>query len=253
VSGVRVHPDAAALYAAAAEHVAEAAARAVAERGRFLLVMAGGSTPRGVYERLAGPVGERIPWQRVHLFWGDERCVSPDDPASNYGMAEASLLHAVPVPAKNLHRIHGEHGALGAAELYDAALAAFFGAARPTDPGARPAFDLVLLGVGTDGHTASLFPGSPALDADGWAAPAEAPPDAPVRERITLTLPALGSARECLFLVTGADKRQVVQRLLHAPGDAPRLPAARVRGQVFWFLDAASAADTGPPRSPASG
>jgi 6-phosphogluconolactonase len=242
---VRVFDSEEKLNAAAAEHITAAAIVAVEERGRFLLVLSGGATPRGVYLGLASEHAERIDWSRAHLFWGDERCVAPDHPQSNYGMANESLLRRVSLPAANVHRIRGEEPPERAAMMYDRELAEFFRAATPADLGSEYAFDLVLLGVGDDGHTASLFPDSPALTVTGWAASARAPEPAAVAERVTLTLPAINSARECLFLVTGAAKRQVAQQILSSSaaaddGGSPLLPAARVRprGRSVWFLDA---------------
>lgn len=245
---VRVFDSTEKLDAAAAEHIAAAAISAVEERGRFLLVLAGGETPRGVYARLGLECAERVDWKRVHVFWGDERCVAPDHPHSNYSMAAESLLRWVNLPASNVNRIRGEEPPERAAMMYDRELAEFFRAPAPADLRSASAFDLVLLGVGEDGHTASLFPGSPALAATSWAAPARAPASAAVAGRVTLTLPAINASRECLFLVIGAAKRHVVQRILSSSPDAedggsPLLPAARVRprGRSVWFLDAESA------------
>lgn len=245
---VRVFDSAEKLNAAAAEHIKTAARGAVGERGRFLLVLAGGTTPRGAYEQLASQSAGRIDWKRVHVFWSDERCVAPDHEQSNYGMAADSLLHWVNVPAGNLHRIRGEEPPARAAMMYDRELAEFFRAATPAQLGSEPAFDLVILGVGEDGHTASLFPGSPALAASGWAAPTRAPGPAAVAERVTLTFPAISAARECLFLVAGTAKRHVVQQILWPPADtgeggSPPFPAAQVRprGRSLWFLDAEAA------------
>jgi 6-phosphogluconolactonase len=245
---VRVFDNEERLNAATAEHIVTAAIGAVAERGRFLLVLAGGTTPRGAYEQLASQSARRIDWKHVHVFWGDERCVAPDHEQSNYGMAADSLLHRVSVPADNLHRIRGEESPEKAAMMYDRELAEFFRAATPAHLGSAPAFDLVILGVGEDGHTASLFPGSPALAASGWAVAAQAPELAAVAGRVTLTFPAISAARECLFLVAGAAKRHVVQQILRPSADAgeggsPLLPAAQVRprGRSLWFLDAAAA------------
>jgi len=242
----RIYGEADDLYAAAAEHIAAAAARAIVERGRFLLVLAGGSTPHGVYRHLARRDWDDTDWEGIHLFWGDERCVSPQHPESNYGMAAGSLLQHVSLPPANRHRIRGEESAERAAARYDADLAAFFGATTPEGVGARAAFDLVLLGLGADGHTASLFPGSTALDARGWAVAARAPAGAAVAQRVTLTLSAINTARECVFLATGAVKAQAVRRVLgNGTADVERheLPAARVRprGTTQWFLDAAAA------------
>lgn len=242
MNDIRVFEDSEELIAAAAEHIKTAALRAVAQRGRFLLVLAGGTTPQGLYERLAAQYVDTIDWDRIHLFWGDERCVPPDHSDSNYGMAAKSLLRHVHIRVGNVHRIHCQEPPGLAAARYDAKLASFFNAATPARLGAEPAFDLVLLGVGADGHTASLFPGSAALDADGWATAAQAPASAVVADRVTLTLPAINASRECLFLAVGTAKRRVVQRVLHegsATGAAALLPAGRVRARVqtSWFLD----------------
>ena len=234
------------LYTAAAAHIAAAADDALARRGRFLLVLAGGSTPRGAYERLASREWKEGDLHRVHMFWGDERCVPPHHPESNYGVAAASLLRNLTIPPDNVHRIRGEDAAEIAAARYDAELAAFFGRTTPGIPDdAHPTFDLVLLGLGVDGHTASLFPGSPALESTGWAAATVAPDSAEIAQRVTLTLPALDSARECLFLVSGASKRHAVRLVLgdQNTSEASLLPASRVapRGPNHWFLDASAA------------
>lgn len=240
---LHVAPDAGAAARAAAELIAAAAARAVAERGRFTLALAGGSTPRRLYELLADPGAEfraGIAWDRVHVFFGDERHVPPDHPDSNHRMAREALLDHVPVAS--VHRMHGEEpDAAVAALAYEAELAGFFA----VPPGGRPPrLDLVLLGLGADGHTASLFPGSAALEErHRWVA-------APYVERLgvhrlTLTLPVLDAAREVVFLVAGADKAAAVAQVLApAPGSA-RLPAACVRpedGALRWIVDQAAAA-----------
>lgn len=239
----RVFADREELFAAAAEHVAAAATRAIAERGRFLLVLAGGTTPADVYARLGAGGPHALDGARSHFFWGDERCVPPDHPESNYGMAARALLNRLDIPPDRIHRIRGEEEPGRAAADYDAALATFFRSERPGDLGSEPAFDLVLLGIGADGHTASLFPGSPALAADGWAVAAHAPDGAPVRDRVTLTLPAIDAARECLFVVAGAGKRQAVAEVFQSPSGRGQptalLPAGRVspHGRNLWFLD----------------
>ncbi len=232
-------PDAEAVARAAAEEVAGAAARAVAERDRFTLALAGGSTPRRLYALLADP-GEpfrgRVPWERTHVFFGDERAVSPEHPDSNYRMArEALLAH---VPAASVHRIHGEEP--GAAEAYERELRSFFGVPAG---GAPPRLDLVLLGLGPDGHTASLFPGSAALhETARWGATTFVARLA--ARRTTLTLPVLDRARAVLFLVSGPEKAEALRRVLApAPGMEP-LPAGRVRpdgGSVLWLADRAAA------------
>jgi 6-phosphogluconolactonase len=228
-----------ALARAAAEAVAEAAVRAVAERGRFTIALAGGSTPRRLYALLASagaPFRARIPWDRVHVFFGDERHVPPNHPDSNYGLAREALLdHVRP---GSVHRMRGDLPDAGeAAAAYEAELERFFGASVAADP--PPALDLVLLGLGSDGHTASLFPGSAALEERRrWVA---APWIARLRaHRLTLTLPVLDRARAVLFLVAGADKADALAQVLGGgDGEAP-LPAARVRpegGAPRWYVD----------------
>lgn len=235
-------PDADAAARAAAE-VFTAAARAAADgRGRFTVALAGGATPRALYRLLAEPRAgfrDRIPWDRVHVFFGDERHVPPDHPDSNFRMAREALLDHV--PAASVHRLRGELPDAGAAAAeYQAELARAFGLPAEGPP---PALDLVLLGLGVDGHTASLFPGSDALlERRRWVA-------APFVERLgahrlTLTLPTLDRAREVLFVVVGAEKAGAVGRVLAPAAGDPPPPAARVRpeaGPARWIVDAAAA------------
>ena len=232
---IRALPDMAALTTAAAAFVHDAAERAIVRHGRCSLVLAGGSTPRTLYERLTADDAPRLPWNLIDVWFGDERCVGPDDPASNYGMARDAMLAHLPVPPENVRRIEGELGAQAAADAYDAALRAECGAM--TD--GRETFDLVLLGIGTEGHTASLFPGHPALGArTRWAVPIDpAPPTAiPQIPRVTLTLPALTGALDVLFLAAGAEKAPIVQAV--RDGDVS-LPAGLVRGRerTAWLVD----------------
>ena len=227
----KVFADLEALSLAASDLVAGAAKEAVDLRGRFSLALSGGHTPRRLYELLAEK-GE-FPWDRVHCFWGDERCVGPDDPESNYRMAADPLLTKVPIPDVNVHRILGEKAPEEAARSYEADLRSFFAGA--------PAFDVLLLGVGDDGHTASLFPASEALDERRrWVLPVRAPAGVEPQRRITLTLPVLNAARRVFFLASGAKKSDVVQALLRGPRSAALIyPAARVdsAGEVLWLLD----------------
>jgi 6-phosphogluconolactonase len=232
---IRVLPDLAALTLAAAAFVHDAAERAIVRHGRCSLVLAGGSTPRTLYERLTADDAPRLPWNLIDVWFGDERCVGPDDPASNYGMARDAMLGQLPVPPENVRRIEGELGARAAADAYDAALRAAFG--EMTD--GRETFDLVLLGVGTEGHTASLFPDHPALEVrDRWAVPIDpAPPTAiPQVPRVTLTLPALTGAVDVLVLAAGAEKAHVVRGV--RDGDTA-LPATLARGRerTAWLVD----------------
>ena len=212
---------------------------ATAKSGAFAVCLSGGSTPQGLYERLAElPYRDRFPWQRVHWFWSDERVVPHTDALSNYRMVRETLLSRVPIPAVNIHPIPTEGVSPGeAAFAYQRELKTFYGAER-LDP-ARPLFDLNLLGLGTDGHTASLFPGNAVLaERDEWvAAVVGAKPEA----RITLTYPALESCRHAAFLVTGREKRSILARLRR--GDES-LPASHLRptGTLSIFGDAAALA-----------
>jgi 6-phosphogluconolactonase len=234
---VAIYETLAAAAAAAAREIVGVAGDAVARRGRFVVALAGGETPRPLYGLLAGEYRGAMPWDRTDVCFGDERCVPPDDPASNYGMVRSALLDHVPVAATRVQRIAGELAADAAARDYDARMRRLF-----RDDGSAPTFDVALLGVGADGHTASLFPGDPALgERERWAAPVLAPPGAKVRDRVTLTLPVLNRARAVIFLCAGVEKREVVSRVLS--GAAPELPAARVRGaeHTLWLVDRAAA------------
>jgi 6-phosphogluconolactonase len=228
MSAFRVYPDAAALARAAAEHFVTLAARAAAARGLFTVALAGGSTPWATYALLATDAfAARVDWSRVYAFWGDERCVPPDHPESNYRMARQALLDHVPIPVPNIHRIRGELPPDQAAAAYRAELDAILG------PGGR--FDLILLGMGSDGHTASLFPGTKALEERGrWvAANFVEKLDA---WRVTLTLPAINATRQVTFLVSGADKAGTLARV--RAGDP--LPAGLVRpaeGELTWLVE----------------
>jgi 6-phosphogluconolactonase len=232
-----------------AQHVADwMVERALERRERFAVCLSGGSTPKRLYELLAtAPRAARFPWDRTHWFWGDERLVPHDDARSNFHMAREALLRYAPVPADNIHPIPtGPLSAAACAAQYETALRRFYGA--DTLHNDRPLFDLTLLGLGEDGHIASLFPGSPAVtERQRWAVPVigEKSPD-----RITLTYPALESSRVIAFLVVGDDKRDVLARVRN--GD-PALPAARLRpaGAVYWFTD--RAASPLPHASPLAG
>jgi 6-phosphogluconolactonase len=237
---VVVAADAAALAIAAAGQVRRGIADAIATRGACWIALAGGRTPRAIYEHLAADAAPAIDWARVHVAFGDERLVPPDHADSNYAMARAALFDRVPIPAPHIHRIEGERpDAADAAVAYDAALSRAFALA----PGTWPVFDLVLLGVGPDGHTASLFPGTAALDVrDRLTAAAVAP--APPTARITLTYPVLDAARAVILLVTGEDKAVAVARAFDDAVPVAECPVRGVRpgdGSVTWHLDAAAA------------
>jgi 6-phosphogluconolactonase len=211
---------------------------ATAKDGGFTVCLSGGSTPRRLYEHLAGsPYRNTFPWARTHWFWGDERFVPHDDVLSNYRMVREALLSRAPVPAINIHPIPTEGvSPEAAASAYERELKSFYGAER-LEP-ARPLFDVTLLGLGSDGHTGSLFPGMPVLaERDRWVA---AVVRAKSETRITLTYPALESSRQTAFMVVGEEKRAIFDRIRH--GD-DNLPAARLHPttEVTWFLDRAAA------------
>lgn len=201
--------------------------------------LSGGQTPQLLYATLARlPHRDAMPWPRIHWFWADERFVPPSDARSNYGMVKRLLFDKLAIPHANIHPVPtvGDTPA-AAADAYEQELMRYYGSREP-DPD-RPIFDVTLLGVGDDGHTASLFPGSPLLnERSRWvvAVPAKGAREA----RITLTYPALESSRHVAFIVTGAAKRDIVQAIWNGDGD---LPAARLqpRGSVNWFLDRAAA------------
>ncbi len=237
-SEVRIFDDGGELMRAAAEAIVSDAARAVAERGRFDWALAGGSTPRALYRLLADdPYRARLPWNAIHFYWGDERHVPPDHADSNYRMAREAMLDRVPVPAENVHRIPAERpdAAVAAAE-YEATLRAIFTVAA----GEWPRFDLVQLGLGPEGHTASLFPGSPLLaERERWVA---APwVEAQQTFRITLTPPVLNHARRAMFLVSGDEKAAALHAVLEGPREPAVYPAQIVAGNRLWLVDRAAA------------
>jgi len=228
-----VVPDATALAQTAAKRLL---ARFAEPRDRFAVALTGGSSPEGLYRLLAtDPYRSQIPWGRVHWFWGDDRFVPQDDERSNAGAARRLFLDRVPVPTANLHSIPTDAANEDEAALrYEAELRAFYGADR-LDP-ARPLFDLVLMGVGNDGHTASLFPGKPQVDeTKHWVVGVPQAGMEPFVPRVSLTFPALASTRDMLFLVTGGGKRDILSRIL-AGAD---LPAARAHsdGDLVWLVD----------------
>lgn len=232
-----------AVARAAAERLVGLAREAVAARGRFTLALSGGSTPRTLFGFLAkAPFRDQVDWRRLEVFWGDERCVPPTHADSNYRMARETLLDAVPIPGDHVHRILAEtedHAAAAAA--YEAEIARALGA---TPGAAPPAFDLVLLGMGPDGHTASLFPGTAALaERERWVVANWVPKFA--AHRITLTWPILNRAAHVLFLVAGADKAPVLREVLEGPPDLERLPSQGIQpqtGRLVWLVDRAAAA-----------
>jgi len=232
-SVIRVFPDVHELSHAAADAFRALADTAVSERGRFAVALSGGSTPKELYTILGNkPYSDQIDWERVHLFWADERCVPPEHDDSNFRFARELLISGVPIPGGNVHRIRGEAGAENAAAAYEQDLKAYFG------NGGWPVFDLVILGMGEDGHTASLFPGSfRAVENDRQAAPVFL--GTQKKDRVTLTLPVLNHARQVLFLVSGVSKRKIIRSILQ-DGNPDGLPAGLVqpvKGNCTWFLD----------------
>jgi 6-phosphogluconolactonase len=228
-------PDPVTLAKTAADRIL---GRIAANTGRIAMCLAGGSSPKKLYELLATePYRSRIPWDRTHWFIGDERFVAASDPLNNMAMARSILLDRF-APASRIHPIPTDTGKPEeSAECYQRELKLFYGAER-LDPG-RPLFDVVLLGIGPDGHTASIFPDYPAaVETERWVVGVSQAHVAPLVPRVTLTLPALASCREMLFEVSGPDKRAIVTRVI--AGES--LPAARARsiGETIWLVDAAA-------------
>ena len=225
------------LYELAAEEFLLQAQAAVATSGRYAVALSGGATPLGLFQLLADePPYQNLPWSRTHVFWGDERHVPPDHPDSNYRMAKQVLLDHVGVPEAQVHRIRGEFAdADEAAREYEQTLRSFFG------DGAMPRFDFALMGLGTDGHTASLFPHSPALTEMDRLVVANR---TVLGERITLTAPVFNHCHCALFLVAGAAKAQAVHAVLEGPRDPDTWPAqliAPIDGRLLWLVDQAAA------------
>jgi 6-phosphogluconolactonase len=230
---LRVHPDGDALSREAARAILRSLDETLATADRFSLSLAGGQTPRALYRILATEYHDRVPWSRLHLFWGDERYVPRDDPRSNYRLARESLLDHVPIPPENVHPMPTDlPEPEEAAAAYERTLREWFRSSWPR-------FDLVLLGMGPDGHTASLFPRSPALAEQArWVVAVRAPVEPAVR--LTLTVPALNHAALVFFLVTGAEKAEVLGRVFAGPSEPVTHPAAAVRpedGRVVWWAD----------------
>jgi 6-phosphogluconolactonase len=230
------------LFQAAADEVIHAATDAVTQRGRFTIALSGGSTPRNLYTLIAANASVSLPWAQMFFFWGDERHVPTDDADSNYRMAKEALLSKAPIPPANIFAVPAENpDASAAAETYEQTLRKFFTLA----PGEFPRFDLILLGIGPDGHTASLFPETAALHEKSrlvvanWVEKLKT-------SRITFTLPVLNAARCVAFLVSGTDKAAILHEVLE--GDAPgeKYPSKMVRpgeGKLIWFVDRAAASE----------
>ena len=240
---IEVFPDRQRLIQAAAKHIVRLASEAAAKSEMFTIALSGGSTPRPLYTLLATQTfAKRIDWTRVHVFWGDERCVPPEDPRSNYQMVRETLLDAVPLPPGNIHRIHGEEEPQLAAVAYEQELRSFFGS-RASDGPPPAGFDLVLLGMGDNGHTASLFPGSAAVtERVRWVMAQYV--EVHSMWRITFTPVLINLAKNVTFIVSGVDKAQRLRDVLEGPIQPEVLPAQIVRparGRLLWLIDKAAA------------
>jgi 6-phosphogluconolactonase len=231
MSNVRIVPDLAALVTAAADEFVASAATAVSERGRFTVALSGGNTPKPIYERLATPgYADRIDWSATHVLWGDERCVPPDDERSNYRMAREALLAHVPIPEGNVHRMRGEDPPEAAARSYETELRELLGA----EP-----IDLVHLGMGDNGHTASLFPGLPGVSEREHLVLAQYV-EVVGMWRLTMTPPVLRAARRATFLVSGPSKAEMLARVLDGPRQPVVLPSQSI-DTADWLVDAPAA------------
>lgn len=237
---IHVFADVPALADAVAQQIVTCAQTAVAARQRFTIALSGGSTPRAVFERLASsPLKDQMPWAATYVFWGDERAVPPDHPDSNYRMACESLLQHVPLPKDQIKPILTQGDDLdAAAQHYERVIRSFV-------PGSPPCFDLILLGMGPDGHTASLFPHRPALAVT--EALVSATPVAPLKphvQRITFTSTLINAAAHIVFLVAGADKASRLAEVLegaHAPDTLPAQLVSPMNGELSWMIDQAAA------------
>lgn len=235
---IRIFKDLDKLSHHAAELFVEQSVRAIAERGRFLVALNGGSTPNRLFQLLATDYCDKVDWKNVYVFWGDERCVPPDDPGSSYGQARDLLLSHVPIPDSNIHRVKGELEPAEASREYALTLSGF-----SSPPFEFPRFDLVYLGMGEDGHTASLFPGSPAEAAEPTRPVTANYQDRPAN-RVTLTQLVFNQARMVAFMATGEKKATTLAEVLSDRYNPELLPAQRIDpkdGQLLWLVDEAAA------------
>jgi 6-phosphogluconolactonase len=231
---LRIFDDLERLSIHAANLFSEQAARSILERDQFLIALNGGGTPTRLFQLLATDFRDKIEWAKVHVFWGDERCVPPDDPGSSYGQARELLLSRVPIPESNIHRIKGEFTPVEASKEYSLLLKEY---ASP--PFNWPRFDLVYLGMGEDGHTASLFPGSP-VNVTEAALPVTAHYQDRPANRVTLTQLVLNSARMIVFMATGEKKAITLAEVLSDRYNPELYPAQRIDskdGELIWLVD----------------
>jgi len=212
----------------------------ITANNKFSIVLSGGSTPKGIYQCMASPsFRNKFRWEKIHIFFGDERWVLPDDPRSNYRMVTEALLSKINVPDQNIHFIQTEDCNLQtSALLYEKSISDFFQLKK----GEFPAFDLVLLGIGQDGHTASLFPGNPSLLEKDRLAISTSQAGIP-EKRITLTLPAINHAQEIFFLISGPDKADIVEKIMENKNSFPANEIKPIQGKLTWFLDKAAASN----------
>lgn len=239
---VVVSHDTESAYATAASRIVDLAGRAVGERRKFTIALSGGSTPKKLYELLASPAWQsRVPWDKTEFFWGDERYVPSTDPSSNFHMTQQAMLSHVNIPASNIHRVLTEKDAQEAASLYQKEIQRVVPAGSE---GGLPQFDLILLGLGTNGHTASLFPYQPALHDKQKLVIAEYIGEVKMT-RLTFSAALINAARQVMFVALGEDKATVVREVVAGVFDPERLPAQLIRpsgGKLVWVLDPASAA-----------
>lgn len=231
---IRIFNDVENLSHAAANLFVAKAAESISERDRFMVALNGGTTPLRLLQLLATDFREQVDWSRVHIFWGDERCVAPDDPGSNYGQAREMLLSRVPIPDSNIHRIRGELGPAEASKEYSLVLKRF-----ATSQLEWLRFDLIYLGMGEDGHTASLFPGSP-VDMTEPVVPVTARYQDRPADRVTLTAVVFNSARMVVFMATGKKKIHTLVEVLSDRYNPALYPAQRIHpkdGQLIWLVD----------------
>ncbi|HET7034868.1 MAG TPA: 6-phosphogluconolactonase [Thermomicrobiaceae bacterium] len=238
---IRIVPESAALAEQAAQLFVETAAASIATRGAFAVALSGGSTPRAMFQRLAQlPLRQQVEWSKLQIFWGDERTVPPDSPESNYHMARQALLNHVAVPAAQIHRMQGELDPYEAAAEYETVLRQVFQLGQQPR---LPVFDLQLLGIGPDGHTASLFPGTPALHERGRLCVANPVPQLQTT-RLTLTPPVITASALIVVLAAGREKAEAVARAIQGEWDFETTPSQLLRhaeGRVVWLLDPAAA------------
>lgn len=241
---VQIYPDAQRLAQAAAERFVEIAENTIRTHGAFSVALSGGSTPQSLYHILATePYSERIDWANVQVFWGDERCVPPDHPDSNYLHAKETLLDHVPIPEANIHRIQGELPPEQAADAYEETLLRYFSALKSDEERDNARFDLALLGMGDDGHTASLFPGTAAIHENTrWVTALYV--DKLATWRVTLTPAILNRAANIIFLVSGQAKSYTLEKVIYGSYQPDRYPSQVIHpeeGTLAWMIDEGAA------------